>query len=92
MTYSLENHPNKDNIIIVVHPLVSETPNCVNDYILDIKSTKNDFNMNSVIKVDWTFFDNYIKEIKYDENFYYFEYFDCFKNIEKEKKNNITSY
>jgi len=85
LTYSLENHPNKDNIIIVVHPLVSETPNCVNDYILDIKSTKNDFNMNSVIKVDWTFFDNYIKEIKYDENFYYFEYFDCFNNIEKEK-------
>ena len=85
LTYSLENHPNKDNIIIVVHPMVSETPNCVNDYILDIKNTKNDFNMNSVIKVDWTFFDNYIKEIKYDENFYYFEFFDCFNKIEKEK-------
>jgi len=85
LTYSLENHPNKDNIIIVVHPLVSETPNCVNDYILDIRSTKNDFNMNSIIKVDWTIFDNYIKEIKYDENFYYFEFFDCFNNIEKEK-------
>jgi broad specificity phosphatase PhoE len=84
-TYSLENHPNKDNIIIVVHPLLSETPNCVNDYILDIQTTKNDFNMNSIIKVDWTLFDNYIKEIKYDQNFYYFEYFDCFNNMEKEK-------
>ena len=85
LTYSLENHPNKDNIIIVVHPLLSETPNCVNDYILDIQTTKNDFNMNSIIKVDWTLFDNYIKEIKYDQNFYYFEYFDCFNNMEKEK-------
>jgi broad specificity phosphatase PhoE len=79
LTYSLENHPNKDNIIAVVNPLLSETSNCINDYILDIKQTKKDFNMNSPIKIDWSLFDEYVKGIKYDENFYYFENFDSLK-------------
>ena len=79
LTYSLENHPNKDNIIAVVNPLIGETSNCINDYILDIKQTKKDFNMNSPIKIDWSYFDEYVKGIKYDENFYYFENFDSLK-------------
>ena len=86
LTYSLENHPNKKNIIALVHPLVSEISNCINDYILDIKKTKNDFNMNSKIKIDWSFFDEYVNGIKYDENFYYFENFDC---LEENEKNEI---
>ena len=85
MTYSLENHPNKDNIIAIVSPLIGETSNCINDYILDIKQTKKDFNMNSSVKVDWTDFDEYVKEIEYDENFYYFENFDCLKKSDKDK-------
>ena len=68
LTYSLESHPNKDKIIAVVHPFVSEITNCINDYILDIKQTKKDFNLNSIIKIDWSLFDEYIKSIKYDEN------------------------
>jgi len=85
LTYSLENHPNKDNIIAVVNPLIGEASNCINDYILDIKQTKKDFNMNSPIKIDWSFFDEYVKGIKYDENFYYFENFDNFEESEKDK-------
>ena len=85
LTYSLENHPNKDNIIAVVNPLLSETSNCINDYILDIKQTKKDFNMNSPIKIDWSLFDEYVKGIKYDENFYYFQNFDDFEENEKNK-------
>jgi broad specificity phosphatase PhoE len=85
LTYSLENHPNKENIIAVVNPLIGETSNCINDYILDIKQTKKDFNMNSPIKVDWSLFDEYVKGIKYDENFYYFENFDNFEENEKDK-------
>jgi broad specificity phosphatase PhoE len=85
LTYSLENHPNKDNIIAVVNPLIGETSNCINDYILDIKQTKKDFNMNSPIKIDWSYFDEYVKGIKYDENFYYFENFDCLEDSEKDK-------
>ena len=85
LTFSLSNHPNKDNIIAVVHPLVSEIGNCINDYVLDIKQSKKDFNMNSPIKVDWSLFDEYVKGIKYDENFYYFENFDDFEENEKNK-------
>ena len=85
LTYSLENHPNKDNIIAIVTPYVSEISNCVNDYILDINKTKNDFNMNSKIKIDWTYFDEYVKKSEYDENFYYFDHFDCFDEDEKNK-------
>ena len=85
LTYSLENHPNKDNIIAVVNPLIGETSNCINDYILDIKQTKKDFNMNSPIKIDWSYFDEYVKGIKYDENFYYFENFDCLEDNAKDK-------
>ena len=83
LTYSLKNYPNKNNITAIVHPFVSEISNCVNDYILDIKQTKNDFNMNSTIKIDWTLFDEYVKTIKYDENFYYFDFLDCFNEKEK---------
>ena len=91
VTYCLENHPNKNNIVVVVHPLVSEISNCINDYILDIKQTKKDFNMNSKIKVDWSLFDEYVKTIKYEENFYYFDNFDCYegKEIMYQKLKNI---
>ena len=61
LTYSLANHPNKDNIIAIVHPLVSEVGNCINDYVLDIKQSKKDFNMNSKVKIDWSLFDEFIK-------------------------------
>ena len=86
LTISLQNHPKKDNIIAVVHPLVSEIGNTLNDYILDIKKTKKDFNLNSKIKIDWSVFDEYVKQTKYDENFFYFENFDCFDENEKNKK------
>ena len=91
VTYCLENHPNKNNIVVIVHPLVSEISNCINDYILDIKQTKKDFNMNSKIKVDWSLFDEYVKTIKYEENFYYFDNFDCYegKEIMYQKLKNI---
>ena len=86
LTYSLETHPNKENIIAFVHPLAIEISVCVNDFLLDIKQTKKDFNLNSKIKIDWSLFDKYIKKIKYDENFFFFENFD---NIEEKVKNNI---
>ena len=85
LTFALQNHPNKNNIIALVHPLVGEITSCVNDYILDIKQTKKDFNLNSTIKIDWSLFDEYIKGIKYDENFYYFDNFDNFDEKEKNK-------
>ena len=86
LSYALENHPNKSNIKIIVHPLVNEVTSCVQDYIYDIKKTKNDFNIiNSKLNVDWSLFDDYVKSIKWDENFYYFDNFDCFEDNKKEE-------
>ena len=84
--YILENHPNKSNIKVVIHPLINEATSCVQDYQLDIKKTKAEFNMNSKIKFDWSIFDDFVKNIKYQENFYYFDNFDCF---EENKKNEM---
>jgi broad specificity phosphatase PhoE len=86
LSYALESHPNKSDIKIIVHPLVNEVTSCVQDYIYDIKKTKNDFNsINSKLNVDWSLFDDYVKTIKWDENFYYFDNFDCFEDNKKEE-------
>ena len=85
LTYSLQNHPNKINITAFVHPLLREISNCVNDYLLNITQTKKDFNLKSIIKIDWSLFDEYTKGLKYDQNFYYFDNFDCFDEKEKNK-------
>lgn len=82
-TYCLENHPNLANIVVTVHPLVSEICSSVNNYILDIKRTKKDFNLRSKVKVDWSLFDEYVKKIKWDENFFYFDNMNCLEEEEK---------
>ena len=83
--YALEKHPDLSKIKVIVHPLVNEVTSCVNDYMLDIKETKKEFNMNSKIKFDWSIFDEYVKGIKWDENFYYFDNFDCFEESKKDE-------
>ena len=42
--------------------------------------------MKSKIKINWSLFDEYVKGIKYDENFFYFEYLD---NMDIKGKNII---
>ena len=73
MTYALQNHPNVDKIIATVHPKIAEVTCGGHDFILDIKKNKKEFNMNSSVKVDWSYFDEYIKNSKYAENFFFFE-------------------
>ena len=81
--YALEDYPDLSKIKIIVHPLVSEVSSCVQDYLLDIKKKKKEFNMNSKIKFDWSIFDEFVKTLKWDENFYYFDNFDCFDENNK---------
>ena len=82
----LENHPNLNNIPIIVHPKIAEIGGCTHDFIFDIKKNKHDFNFNSKVKFNWDIFDEYIRKIKYDENFFYFEEYD---NIKEDIKNEI---
>lgn len=86
----LENHPNLKNISVIVHPKIAEIGGCTHDFIFDIKQNKKDFNMNSKVRFDWSEFDEYIKKINYDENFFYFEEFNNLAdNIKLEIYNNL---
>ena len=86
----LENHPNINNIQVIVHPKIAEIGGCTHDFILDIRENKNDFNINSKVKFNWNFFDEYTRRLKYDENFFYFEEYDNIKeNIKNELYNKL---
>ena len=82
----LENHPNLNNIPIIVHPKIAEIGGCTHDFIFDIKQNKADFNLNTKVKFDWNLFDEHIRRIKWDENFFYFDEYD---NINCDTKNEI---
>ena len=86
----LENHPNINNIQVIVHPKIAEIGGCTHDFILDIRENKNDFNINSKVKFNWNFFDEYTRRLKYDENFFYFEEYNNIKeNIKNELYNKL---
>ena len=74
----LETHPNKEKIIIYIHPKLAELTGMMQEFIIDINETKKNFNMNSPIKIDWSYFDEFVKNSKYDENFFFFYYFNLF--------------
>ena len=78
--YMLEGSSNFKGEIIV-HPLIIECPNCIDDFIYDINETKNDF---KDLNVNWNVFDDIIKKYKnWNENFYYFEYFNRLNDSQK---------
>lgn len=77
--YALENHPNLENILVTIHPQVREIVYNVQDLMYDVNLCKKDFNMNTKVKFDWSLFDSYVANHKtFEENFYYFEYINCF--------------
>ena len=86
MEYSFQNHPNAKNIIAYVHPCLSELSGMMQEFILDIKETKKNFNMNSQIKVNWDIFDDYINKIKYKEHLFFMDNWDL---IEENKRDEI---
>ena len=69
-TLFFKYHPNKKNITIHVHPLLTEVVSSVNNFTCDIEGTKKIFNMNSEIKVDWSIFDNEFKTPQ-EQNFFF---------------------
>jgi len=83
--YILETHPNKENIIINVHPNLAELSGMMHEFILDIKQTKNVFNMNSEIKVNWSIFDNLVNKLKYKENLFFMENWDLLEENKREE-------
>ena len=88
MKYAFDNHPNLKNIIAFVHPKIAELSGMMHEFILDIKQTKKDFNMNSKLKVNWSIFDEYTKNNKYGENLFFF---DNWNLIEDKAKTEIAN-
>ena len=86
VTIALENYPRLKDIIIIVHPKISEVVCGAHDIIFDIKKTKKDFNMDSKVKIDWSYFDKYVKGSNYEENFFYFENIDLLDEKEKNEE------
>ena len=92
-TLIFKNHPNKNKIILHVHPLLTEVVSSVNNFTWNIEGTKKIFNMNSEIKVDWSIFENEFKTIE-EQNFFYLKYIDLLTDtkVEEIKKKLYESY
>ena len=90
--YLFKNHPQKDKIIIKIHPLCTEITNAVHDIAYDlINRNKKDFNMNSDIKFDWSYFDEKYKD-KSEQMFYYFDNIDRIdENVKMEQYEIISN-
>ena len=85
VTLALEKYPNLSDLKVIVHPKLAEVVCAAQEFIINIRQARKDFNMDSKVKIDWSYFDKYIKESsKYDENFFYFENID---NVNEEVKN-----
>ena len=86
--FLFKNHPNKKNLKIVVHPLLTEVVSGVNNFTYQIQKTKKKFNQHSEIKVDWTLFDNEFKTPK-DQDLFFLKYIDEKKEKIQQKVKSI---
>lgn len=82
--YSLKNHPQKEQIKVLVHPLITETVNCNHDFSRSVKLKKQLFGLESEVKFDWSVFDFYFPEENSQESFFV-DYIDCLLEDENVK-------
>ena len=82
-----KNHPKKNNLEIIIHPLLTEVVSSMNNFTDDIEIKKNLYNEKSEIKIDWSLFDEEFKT-KEEQNFYYMKYVNL---LSKEKYDNIKN-
>ncbi len=80
--YLFENHPQRNNFTIIVHPLIAEVVCSVHDYILEIQSYKKKYNMNSKLKYDWSLFDSFYKT-KESQDLFFLSFMDVFNDTIK---------
>ena len=82
-----KNHPQKNNLEIIIHPLLTEVVSSMNNFTDDIEIKKNLYNEKSEIKINWNLFDEEFKT-KEEQNFYYMKYVNL---LPKEKYDNIKN-
>ena len=87
-----KNHPDKDKIIIKIHPLITEVISGVHGFVFDIQNSKKIYNMDNEIKFDWSIFDSYYKSY-IDQDLFFLNFIDCFSEKKlKEKLDKIYSF
>jgi broad specificity phosphatase PhoE len=59
---ALKNHPQKEQIVVMVHPYISEIVHSFHDVSGSISSKKEIYNENSEVKFTWELFDSYFPE------------------------------
>jgi broad specificity phosphatase PhoE len=72
---ALKTHPQRDSIVVIVHPLITEIVNCTHDFNVSFEDKKKLFNMESEVKFDWSYFESVYPEPKYRE-VYFLDYVD----------------
>ena len=83
-----KNHPKKNNLQIIIHPLLTEVVSSMNNFTDDIEIKKNLYNEKSEIKVDWSLFDEEFKT-KEEQNFFYLKYVNIFSEEKLDKIKNV---
>jgi hypothetical protein len=78
--YSLINHPDKENIKILICPLLTETVTATHDYSINMQEKKQFFSKENLgLDFDWSLFEEKFPFLG-DQEFYYLKYID---NIDK---------
>jgi broad specificity phosphatase PhoE len=78
---SLQSHPQKEKITVIIHPLIYETVHCCHDYSRNIIKKKAKFSSenHNGIKFDWSIFDKFYPDEKVQESFF-LDYVDSLKD------------
>ena len=79
-------HPNKNNIVVEVFPLVTEFLNITYDFPKSLEETKKIYNMESSVKFSWKSFEEIFGE---KQNLFYLSFLDNLKEDEYKKFYNI---
>jgi S-ribosylhomocysteine lyase LuxS involved in autoinducer biosynthesis len=73
--HSLKNHPQKDKITVIIHPLATETIHCCHDYSINLTKKQSLYNNQSEVKFDWSLFEKYFPDRKKQVT-YFLDYVD----------------
>lgn len=79
---SLKNHPQKDKILVTIHPLITETVHCCHDYSSELSKKQAQYNKESDVKFDWSLYETFFPDRKKQVT-YFLDYVDSLLNDEK---------
>ena len=85
--YLFENNPNRDKLVLKVNPFIIEAMSGTDTLSFLISKRKKEFNMNSKVKFDWSYFDSIYTNQK-DQDLFYLDFID---KIPEEDKNKLIN-